>query len=167
MTLPLSYPSGTLARLIEVAVGEIGYIETPDNITKYGAFTHHNGQPWCGSFLNWCAVQAGVKIPNVVSTIDGQQYFKAVNKLFTTPKVGDLVFYNFTKGKTPEHIGLVVEVDKGAIKSIEGNTSGTSSQANGGEVMLKSRSLAFALSFGRPTYIPYLGALPPLTKGVK
>ena len=73
------YAQGTLARLIEVAVGEIGYIETPDNITKYGAFTHHNGAPWCGSFLNWCAVQAGVKIPNVVSTIDGQQYFKAVN----------------------------------------------------------------------------------------
>ena len=100
-------------------------------------------------------------------TIDGQQYFKAANQLFTTPKVGDLVFYNFTKGKQPEHIGLVVEVDKGAIKSIEGNTSGTSSQANGGEVMLKSRPLSFALSFGRPTYIPYLGALPPLMKVVK
>jgi len=25
------YAQGTLARLIEVAVGEIGYIETPDN----------------------------------------------------------------------------------------------------------------------------------------
>jgi len=161
-----NYPDGTLARIIEIAVGEIGYIETPDNITKYGAFTHHNGQPWCGSFINWVCAQGQVKIPNVVSTIDGQHYFKAANQLFTTPKIGDLAFYNFTNGKTPEHIGLVVGLTNG-IQSIEGNTSGTSSQANGGEVMLKSRLTKYAISFGRPTYIPYLGALPPLTKGVK
>jgi len=58
---------GTAARLIEVAKGELGTIEGPkDNETKYGAFTKANFQPWCGSFVMWCANEAGVKVPNTV-----------------------------------------------------------------------------------------------------
>ena len=38
---------GTVARLIEVAKGELGTIEGPkDNQTKYGAYTKANFQPW-------------------------------------------------------------------------------------------------------------------------
>ena len=55
---------GTAARLIEVATAELGTIEGPkDNETKYGAYTKSNFQPWCGSFINWCGNEAGVKIP--------------------------------------------------------------------------------------------------------
>jgi hypothetical protein len=56
------YPDGTNARLIEVAAAEVGTIEEGDNLTKYGKFTKADGLPWCGSFVNWCAAQAGVKI---------------------------------------------------------------------------------------------------------
>ena len=60
---------GTAARLIEVATAELGTIEGPkDNETKYGAYTKANFQPWCGSFINWCGNEAGVKIPNTVYT---------------------------------------------------------------------------------------------------
>ncbi|MFN9960420.1 MAG: hypothetical protein ACK55I_45635, partial [bacterium] len=60
-----SKPQGSAARLIQVAKSQVGYIEGPkDNETKYGAYTKANFQPWCGSFVNWCANEAGVKIPN-------------------------------------------------------------------------------------------------------
>jgi len=53
-------PKGSAARLIQVAKSQVGYIEGPkDNETKYGAFTKANFQPWCGSFVMWCADQAG------------------------------------------------------------------------------------------------------------
>ena len=56
------YPQGTSAALIEVALAEVGTVETGENLTKYGKFTKADGLPWCGSFVNWCAHQAGVKI---------------------------------------------------------------------------------------------------------
>ena len=63
---------GSAARLIEVALAEVGYIEGPkDNETKYGKFTKADFQPWCGSFVMWCANEAGVKIPNTVYTPGG------------------------------------------------------------------------------------------------
>jgi len=49
---------------VAVALKEVGTVEVPENKTKYGEFTKHNGQPWCGSFVMWCAAQVGLKIPN-------------------------------------------------------------------------------------------------------
>jgi len=49
------YPQGTRAAMIEVALAEVGTIETGENLTKYGKFTKADGLPWCGSFVNWCA----------------------------------------------------------------------------------------------------------------
>jgi len=68
---------GTAARLVEVALAEEGYVEGPkDNETKYGAFTKANFLPWCGSFVMWCANEAGVTMPNTVSTMAGAASFK-------------------------------------------------------------------------------------------
>ena len=77
-------PHGSAARLIQIAKSQVGYIEGPkDNETKYGAFTKANFQPWCGSFVMWCANEAGVKIPNTVYTPGGAAAFlkKAFDKL--------------------------------------------------------------------------------------
>jgi len=150
-------PEGTAARMIEVAMAEVGYVETPDNITKYGKAMNADGLPWCGSFINFCAKQARVDIPNVVSTIAGAKAFKAKGQWFVTPKVGDLVFFDFIDDNKVviQHIGLVVKAGEHSILTIEGNTSGTGSQANGGEVMMKTRKLgphSYAVGFGRPQY---------------
>ncbi len=68
---------GTAARLIEEAEQEVGTVEGPkDNETKYGAYTKANFQPWCGSFVMWCANEAGVKVPNTVYTPSGADAFK-------------------------------------------------------------------------------------------
>jgi len=143
----------TAALMVEVATGEIGYVEGPkDNETKYGAFTKHNFQPWCGSFLMWCAKKAGVTIPNVVSVIDGMETFKQLDRIREKPRVGDLAFFNFTKGPIPQHVGLVVEVNQAnVITCIEGNTS-SKNQANGGQVEKKARATLFVVAYGRPKY---------------
>jgi len=143
----------TAAKIVEVALGEVGYVEGPkDNETKYGAFTKHNFQPWCGSFILWCAKKSGVTIPNVVSVIDGMKAFQEMDRLRDKPRVGDLAFFNFTKGTIPQHVGLVVEVNQAnVITCVEGNTS-SKNNANGGQVEKKPRSTIFVLAYGRPKY---------------
>jgi hypothetical protein len=57
----MTFPDRTNARLIEVAAAEVGTIEEGDNLTKYGKFTKADGLPWCGSFVNWCAMKQASK----------------------------------------------------------------------------------------------------------
>jgi len=61
---------------LAVAQKEVGTIEVPENKTKYGAFTKHDGQPWCGSFVMWCAAQVKLKLPNLVFTPAGVAGFQ-------------------------------------------------------------------------------------------
>jgi len=155
---------------ITKAHGEVGQAEKPVNKTKYGAFTKHDGQPWCGSFVMWCAHEIGFKdMPNVVYTPAGVSAFQA-KKAWTShevakPMPGDIVFFSFD-GKGTEHVGIVVKDNgNGTITTIEGNTSPdvkpTGSQANGGEVALKTRAYktsntrhlpVFVVGFGRPKW---------------
>ena len=166
--MTLQYPDGTLPRLIEVAINEIGYVEEPDNHTKYGKFMGADGLAWCGSFLNWCASQAKVKIPNTVSVIQGSQSFVKLGQLHIGSYLpGDLAYFNFSGQKQPQHVGLIMKVDDHFVYTIEGNTSGDKSQVNGGMVMLKKRDKKFVLWTGRPVYAPYSGSLPPLPTGIK
>jgi hypothetical protein len=135
---------------IAVARGEIGAIEGPkENETKYGAFTKANFLPWCGSFVNWCANEVGLKIPNVVSTVAGATAFikkKQWEKVDeATPLPGDIVFFDFPNDGVDRisHVGIVVKDNgDGTITCIEGNTSPDKkgSQRNGGQVCLKVRA---------------------------
>ena len=163
---------GTAARMVEVALAEEGYIEGPkDNETKYGAFTKANFLPWCGSFVMWCANQAGVKVPNTVSTMAGAAAFKKLGTWtdagVAQPEPGDIVYFDFMAGGAPiEHVGIVVRDNgDGTVTTIEGNTGGdkkkSASQANGGEAVVKLRAYKknkkalpiFIEGFGRPNYV--------------
>ena len=54
---------GSVEAIIEIAKKELGTIEGPkDNETKYGAWIKVNFQPWCQSFVSWCAFTSGGKI---------------------------------------------------------------------------------------------------------
>jgi len=81
----MSFPSGSAAHAIEIAKAEIGYVETPDNITKYGEAMKANGLPWCGSFCNWVLKEAGVKVHSVVTIINPTKSFKLVTFKFIDP----------------------------------------------------------------------------------
>lgn len=156
---------------VEVAQTEIGVAEGPkNNETKYGKFTKHDFQPWCGSFIMWCAKQAGFsKMPNVVYTPSGAEAFKGKgawsNAETAKPALGDIAFFSFT-GKGIEHVGIVVKVnDDGTVTCVEGNGlpdhKKTGNQANGGEVVLKIRAYkksnkkklpVWIVGFGRPDW---------------
>ena len=162
-------------KLVEVAKAEVGYIEGPkDNQTKYGAFTKVNFQPWCGSFVMWCAAQVGLKIPNVVSTKAGADVFikkaKWQDTENATPLPGDLAFFDFPGDGVDRisHIGIVVSDNgDGTVTTVEGNTASDKKgdQRNGGECCLKVRAYkkknrgkvkpslpVFIVGFGKPTF---------------
>jgi hypothetical protein len=158
------FPNGTNARLIEVALAEVGTIEEGDNLTLYGKFTKADGLPWCGSFVNWCAAQAGVKIHSVVSTAIGAHKFKEINRWSNMPQLGYIAFMDFPHDGVDRisHVGIVVGLidDKQCI-TIEGNTSGTGDQRNGGMVMVKVRNIGKEIvGFGIPKFAPYQGEYP-------
>jgi len=159
----VSYPKGTAAHAIEIAKAEIGTIEEGDNLTKYGKFTKADGLPWCGSFCNWVLAQAGVKVHSVVSTAVGAHKFKEISRWSDTPVIGDLAFMDFPHDGVDRisHIGIVVGIDGKTITTIEGNTSGSGDQRNGGMVMVKTRTVGKeVVGFGRPKYVPYKGEYP-------
>jgi len=162
---------GTAARLIEVALAEVGYIEGPkDNETKYGKFTKADFQPWCGSFVNWCANEAGVKIPNTVYTPGGAAAFKKAGSWLDAdiadPDPGDIAYFDFPSDGVDRisHVGIVVEDNgDGTVWCVEGNTTGDGkkgSQRNGGECCKKLRAykknkkgvMISIVGFGRPKF---------------
>jgi hypothetical protein len=157
------YPKGTAAHAIDVARAEIGTIEMGDNLTKYGEFTKANGLPWCGSFCNWVLANAGVKVHSLVSTAVGAHKFKEISRWFDQPAIGDMAFMDFPHDGVDRisHIGIVVGIDGKTITTIEGNTSGSGDQRNGGMVMVKQRTIGKeVVGFGRPKYVPYKGEFP-------
>ncbi len=161
---------GTAAKLVEVAKEEIGTVEGPkDNETKYGAYTKANFQPWCGSFVMWCANEAGVKVPNTVYTPSGAAAFKKSGRWYDAqicdPEPGDIAYFDFPGDGVDRisHVGIVVKDNEdGTVWCIEGNTSGDpkKSQRNGGEVVKKLRAykknkkgvMVSIVGFGRPKF---------------
>jgi hypothetical protein len=161
---------GTVARLIEVAKAELGTIEGPrDNETKYGAYTKANFQPWCGSFVNWCGAESGVKIPNTVYTPSGAAAFKKkgawIDGDVADPEPGDIAYFDFPSDGVDRisHVGIVVKDNEdGTVWCIEGNTSSkkSGSQRNGGEVCKQLRAfkknkagvMISIVGFGRPKF---------------
>lgn len=160
-----------IAEFIAVATKEIGTVEEDDNHTKYGKFTKHDGQPWCGSFIMWCSAQVKQAMPNVVWTPGGVAAFQGMgnwsNAATAKPKAGDIVFFDFVEGGAPvEHVGIVVKDNlDGTVTTIEGNTSpehkAKGSQANGGEVAQRIRAYkknnkrklpTFIVGFGTPKW---------------
>jgi len=161
---------GTAARLIEVATAEVGTVEGPkDNETKYGAYAKANFQPWCGSFVNWCANEAGVKVPNTVYTPGGAAAFKKAGAWIdcdvADPEAGDIAYFDFPSDSVDRisHVAIVIaDNEDGTVWCVEGNTSPTDkgSQRNGGQVSKKLRAYKknkagiqiSIVGFGRPKF---------------
>lgn len=163
---------GTAEKFVEVALNEIGVVEGPkDNQTKYGAFTGANFVAWCGSFVIWCANQAGFKLPGDKATIytpNGAAAFKKAKSWFDAedakPQPGDVVYFDFPGDGVDRisHVGIVVKDNgDGTVTTVEGNTAGvTGDQRNGGMVLKKIRGYkknkkgvqVSVVGFGRPKF---------------
>lgn len=123
-----------------------------------------NGYPWCDCFVDWCFVQAygAATAKQLLCQPDysagagctySAMYFKQNGKFFSSPQVGDQIFFGNAAEST--HTGLVYKVDSSRVYTIEGNTSGASGVvANGGGVCRKSYALNYSgiYGYGRPAY---------------
>ena len=121
-----SSQKASMCDIVSVATKEIGYRETGNNMTKYGAWYGTNGAAWCHMFVSWCAAKAGIPVsvvPKTASTSEGMAWFKSRGifkyKGKYTPKRGDLVY--FKTGRS--HVGIVEKVTGSTLHTIEGNTS--------------------------------------------
>lgn len=149
--------------VLAVARGEVGYVEGPNNSTKYWDWWGYNLGPWCGVFVSWCYAHAGYPHCDV----DGQDGFVlcsngVLHSYSTTPEAkptvelepGDTVLFSWYswewQGGLPiiteypyvgyvagDHTGIFaywIDQSAGHFACVEGNTS-SSSYDNGGMVL--------------------------------
>lgn len=145
-----------------------------DNYTKYsqevdalGVFsTQVQGQPWCATwvtdgFINTYGVDKGLdmlcqpsKNSNAACCGDAAEYYQKADRWYTSPQVGDQVFFKTTKYQYA-HTGIVTEVTNTEVTTIEGNTSSEKGVvSNGGAVTKKHYPVGYSgfKGFGRPKY---------------
>lgn len=147
------------------------------NYTKYArdlaVYPFYNGRKygvaWCDVFVDWCFVTAYGKDAALELTCQptkaanncgagckySRNYYKAKDRLFTTPEPGDQIFFYSKDKSSISHTGLVYKVDGTKVYTVEGNTSGSSGVvANGGGVFKKSYKLTYnrIAGYGRPDY---------------
>ena len=145
-----------------------------DNYTKYsqevdalGVFsTQVQGQPWCATwvtdgFINTYGVDKGLdmlcqpnKNSNAACCGDAAEYYQKADRWYTSPQVGDQVFFKTTKYQYA-HTGIVTEVTDTEVTTIEGNTSSEKGVvSNGGAVTKKHYPVGYSgfKGFGRPKY---------------
>ena len=84
-------------------------------------------------------------------------WFKKQGRYYSytsTPKPGDIVFFDWNgKHTTRHHVGIVKKVYNGgeSILTIEGNTA-VGNESNGGQVMERTRYRSQIVGYGRPAY---------------
>lgn len=150
--------TATAQAVLNVARSQIGVVEAPINLQKYGAWYGWNGVSWCDQFVSWCAAQAGAGdiIPRSAYVPGRLSRAVASHLTVSTPQPGDLACFDWNRDGLADHIGFVEKVlDTGHVQTIEGNTtspSGRADQSNGDGVYRRSRALGTVRAFIRPRY---------------
>lgn len=152
----------TPRRVLEIARSQLGIAESPSysNNVIYSRWYGLKG-PWCAMFTSWCLQTAGMpknSLTHFAWTPGGYSAYRNAGRwYFSGPRVGDLVFFSFSKpsGTRPygiSHIGFVERVNAdGSLMCLEGNTSGSGSR-DGGSVMRHRRATRLVAGYGRPQY---------------
>lgn len=153
----------TVEELLAIARAQIGVKENPPDSNKvsfnawyYGREVYGSAYPWCQVFCQWVFNKAGVSLP--LKTASCNALMNAAKKagmwLTTDFKPGDITIYDFTgKRSNATHCGIVeyVRPDSG-VTAIEGNTSISGSQSNGGMVCRKDRHNKYIIGVVRPIF---------------
>lgn len=148
-------------KLVNWALAQLGYTETGDNHNKYadkvaGAYGWNvQNLPWCDVFVDAGFVECfGLDLAAKLTyqpkggfsalCSASANYYKGNGAWFSTPAIGDQVFYNVSGGIN--HTGIVVGVSGGAFTAVEGNSSD----------MVRRNSYAvtspYVAGFGRPNW---------------
>ena len=158
-------------KLIAIALNEVGYVEGSNNWNKYSA--EMNGcnaygwnvqnQPYCDIFADWCYYKAfGLDVAARLTyqpkggfsalCSASANYYKNNGAWFSTPAVGDQVFFNVSGGIN--HTGIVVGVTGGVVTCVEGNSSDAVRKNN------YNLGISYIAGFGRPNWDIFTSNLP-------
>lgn len=156
--------------VVNFAKSEVGYLEkNHNNKTKYAEYMDKlsnfyygkkNGFDWCSVFVDYCFVKKfgetnakkllcyPSKNSYGASCTWSAKYFKNNKQFYSSPKVGDKIF--FKRGLGIGHTGIVVKVTTNKVYTVEGNTySGKLEGVFEHEYSINDKSIA---GYGRPKY---------------
>lgn len=132
------------------------------NAIGYG---NYQGEPYCAGFVSTTLASAfGLETAKSLLYGDlfiycptGYNQFNNKKRIYTTPKVGDVVFFWSTSLNRWGHVGIVVGVDSNGkgFTTIEANTTAGNDIVvrNGGATCRKHYTLGEKkMAFGRPNY---------------
>jgi len=150
--------------IVNIAAKEIGYVEGPNNETKYGQWYGLDNDPYCAMFVSWVFDQAGASSLVAASTAKGFSYCPeglrwfqkkgaVVDKYKGMP--GDIVFFCWDGTGVPQHVGIIEGASADGITTIEANTSAdhaVGSQADGIGVFRRHRPYLGVMAIVRPAY---------------
>lgn len=155
-------------RVINFALAEVGYKETPKNITKYSAYFEgtdfYNGSKgngktwgaeWCDIFVDYCFCNVfGMDTARTMLYQPKKScgagckfsagYYKSNKAFYNKPKPGDQIF--FIVGSGINHTGIVTKVTATRVYTVEGN-SNNAVQTHA--YALDNKKIA---GYGRPRY---------------
>ena len=147
--------------VLRVACGELGVKEQPMNSNRvrynawyYGKDVSGSAYPWCMAFVQWCYHQAGADLPLRTASCGALlRWYQEHDPECIVPLdeglPGDIVIFDFPGGAATDHTGLLEGVGKETVTTIDGNT-GSTSDANGGCVMRRTRSRSTVRAVIRP-----------------
>lgn len=158
-----------ILKLINLAYQQVGVTEYPPSSNNVIYNTEYYGHPVSGSSYPWCAVfiwwlfkhsdlsQLFLNGNKTASCTAIKNFYENQNQWYTDKnyKPGDIAILTFSKTKSIQHCGLIVEnLGSGKYKLIEGNTSNNASgsQDNGGCVAIKTRQIDNIIGVCRPSY---------------
>ena len=141
-TLPKELSGVWAEDVLAVAESQIGYKESTENYqvekegttkkgyTRYGAWYGDPYGDWCAMFVSFCLNYAEVPKKEIPQDSNCQNWIQTLSerKLYADassdyqPEQGDLIFFSVKKTGGSDHVGLVAEVTKNKIKTIEGNS---------------------------------------------
>ena len=172
----------TAKQVMAIAKSQIGIMESPANSNNvkfntayYGHRVYGVAYSWCAVFEWWCGEQAAQKYggtnpfpknanaayaqDEIVSKKGGKWILKKTTSAskrkaaLKKMKMGDVVCFDFgAMDAYRDHTGLVLYVSGDYVYTIEGNTSKSGSQSNGGRVCKKKRHYTDICSCARPKY---------------
>lgn len=128
-------------KIIAFVNSQIGYQETPENITKYAAEIDKNwpdfynykkqGVAWCDIFVDYAFLhefgeEEALRLLCQPKKSAGagckysRQYYEKAGRLFKDPQPGDQIFFGPIADSN--HTGIVTKVEDGRVYTVEGNS---------------------------------------------